>query len=347
MVARIRSTTFALGLAFVIGASCSTPSARVAQTVTRHRAAREAPRERDVTLEPSSSPFAGIWSTTFGALRLDAEPDDADALAGSYSYSGRSTIAGRAEERRFEFTYREPDGTEGRGVFELADDGASFIGRWRPGLDASTPLGDADGAWEGRRVESVPDRTWLVVLEAHWEGSLVETEYSYGAMLRSFFTRLPNVAVRHRFFHDEDDVRRYCAELEYLPEPVVLYVSSHGGGDGISSGGGTIGPRVFAEALANARNVELLHLGACSVMSGSFAQSVHDALPEGVRFPISGFKRDADWAGSALVDLAYMDFVLERGLAPKDAVDAVRSTISFAGDGESDAVAPMDLAIDE
>jgi hypothetical protein len=63
---------------------------------------------------------------------------------------------------------------------------------------------------------------------------------------------------------------------------------------------------------------------------------------------VSGFCRFADWSGSAIVDFTYLTLVLERRLAPVDAVAATRSELRFAGSalnpGEGQ-IFPMDLRI--
>ena len=93
---------------------------------------------------------------------------------------------GSIEDNRLTFRYEEPEAS-GEGWFELSDDGQSFVGEWKE-----------DGVqgwanWEGQRIHAQPGRAWLVVLEANWEADLSETEYSFGNMLRSYFTRMPHV----------------------------------------------------------------------------------------------------------------------------------------------------------
>jgi hypothetical protein len=241
-----------------------------------------------------------------------------------------SGIAGDVDGRVLRATYTEPDGTQGRAVFELAADGQSFRGVWRPALEPVLELDTPEaGRWSGKRVEPVEGRTWLVILEANWETSLSEHEYSYGDMLRAFFERAPDIAVRRRFFHDQADLLRFCGELNGLAEPVVLYVSSHGTRAGIPTGGGTVDGRTLGAALRDAGNLKLLHLGACELLAGDFASDVRAAA--GADFPISGFTEDVDWAGSAIVDFTYLHLVLELGVEPAEAVEEVRSMLSFAG----------------
>ncbi len=105
-------------------------------------------------------------------------------------------------------------------------------------------------------------------------------------------------------------------------EPLVLYVSTH---------------------------LRLLHLGGCSMMGGNMVNDIRSACATHAPFPISGYRLAADWAGSAVIDFAYMNLVLEEGLAPGEAVRQVRSMISFAGSNESPeaAIPCADLAISE
>lgn len=277
----------------------------------------------------SEGGFAGVWHTSYGAMRLT---QDGAHVRGTYTYSSGSRIEGAMDGRLLRATYSEPDGTQGRAVFELAADGASFTGVWRPGTDRELNLGDAHAPrWHGTRVVPVPGRVWLVILEAHWESSLDEHEYSYGAMLRSFFERLPDVEVRHRFFHDRADFVRFCGELSALAEPVVLYISSHGSPDGIGASGDLIDGKTIGEALRDVGDLKLLHLGGCALLAGDLGHKVRAAAAPHPSFPITGFKVSVDWAGSAIVDFTYLDMVLERGMTPAEAVPVVRSMLSFAG----------------
>jgi hypothetical protein len=196
---------------------------------------------------------------------------------------------------------------------------------------ADTPVNEKDHRWTGKRIEPKANKVWLVVLEVHWEQSLLDHEFSYGAMLRSFFERLPNIEVRHRFVHDAADFSRFCDELTYIVEPVYLYVSSHGVPQGIVCGGKVLGPEAIGECLANAGDIKLLHLGACLMMSGDAPARIAAALPSHARrFPISGFTEPADWAGSAIVDFTYLDMIFERKVPPSIAAQAVREMVTFA-----------------
>jgi hypothetical protein len=295
------------------------------------RAAPAEPPDARPAPEETAATFAGLWDTTYGRMRLAG---DETRVQGTYSYSGVSQIAGDVAGRVLRATYTEPDGTQGRAVLELAPDGARFDGVWRAGLDPGLELASPDAsAWTGTRVEPVPGRTWLVILEAHWEESLAEHEYSYGDMLRAFFERVPAVEVRHRFFHDQADLVRYARELADLAEPVVLYISSHGDARGIAAGGNSIDGATLGAALCGLDHLKLLHLGACELLAGSFAADVRAAA--GADFPISGFTVDVDWAGSAIVDFTYLHLVLEQGLEPAPAARAVRSMLTFAGEAGS------------
>ncbi len=277
--------------------------------------------------------FAGVWTTSYGALRLAQEGMRAH---GTYTYDGRSTIEGLVEGNLLRATYAEPDGTRGVALFQLAGDEASFRGVWSPDPKAVLALDDARASkWTGKRVVPVEGRVWLVILEAHWEGSLAAPEYSYGAMLRSFFTRLPNVEVRHRFFHDRADFVRFCGELGSLVEPVVLYVSSHGTRAGIQTGDGLLDGAAIGAALRDAGDLTLVHFGACEMLAGDLPKELREAAAPHAAFPISGFPVAVDWAGSALVDFTYMELVLGRGVRPADAVRQTREMLSFARPAEN------------
>lgn len=294
------------------------------------------PLAQALPLDPveRSVPFAGVWETSYGTMRLGEEPsgEAGTHVSGFYLFGGRATIEGERIGRVLHATYVEPDGTRGRAVFELGEDGASFHGRWRAGLEEPLELDDARaGRWRGTRVVPVAGRTWLVILEAHWEESLGEHEYSYGEMLRAFFERVPAVEVRHRFFHDRADLERFCRELAGLVEPVVLYISSHGSPAGVAVGGETIDGATIGRALADAGTLELLHFGSCQVLSGEEPGKLLAAAAPHAPFPISGFRAVADWAGSAIVDFTYLALVLEQDMPPAEALRYTRSAVSFAG----------------
>lgn len=292
---------------------------------------------------PRAAAFAGLWQTTYGRMRIAVTGEEA---AGSYDYGSGGTVRGALEGDTFTFAYTEPEGIAGTGEFHLAEDGQSFAGTWRRTSGVPEDR-QRQRAWTGTRVQPVADRTWLVVLEAHWESSLAEPEYSYGRMLREFFSRLPDVEVRHRWFHDEADLRRFAAETAYLAEPVVLYISTHGTQSGITVGGATLGAKVVAESLAQSNNLMLLHLGGCLMMEGDMPGEIQRQLGKAAPFPISGFLHEADWGGSAIVDFTYLDLVLGRGMAPEAAVAATQEMLTFArADGDPAApIAPAGLVI--
>jgi hypothetical protein len=266
--------------------------------------------------------FEGIWQTSFGLLRLVQEPD---RVLGFYEAAGPCALEGRLEPNRLEFRYREAR-SQGEGRFELGADADRFEGRWR-----------ADGAaqwgpWQGRRLVGLPGAVWLVVIEAHWQRSYLDKEYAFGHMLREFFSRLPHVSVRQRFFEDETALERWCRELMYIPEPVAVVFASHGTADGLTVQGRPFPIGALVESLRYADNVMLLHFSCCMMMQDGKASELARSLQETVRFPISGYDRSVDWAASALIEFQYLDMVLARGLAPADAADSVLRLIGYAGD---------------
>lgn len=266
--------------------------------------------------------FDGLWKTRFGPMRLRTAGDE---VIGTYAWAGTSNIRGKLEQGKLQFQYDQPDGERGSGEFELASGGESFDGRW------TTSAGGA-GTWTGTRMTPVPGRSWLIVLESNWEGSLAEPEYSYGQMLRSFFTRLPNVQVRHRFVHSAADFQRWAAEAAFFAEPVVLYVSSHGTREGVVLGSEVVGADALIAGLRDAGSLRLLHFGSCAVMSGDVPARIAAARPAAERFPISGFTKTADWGGSAIVDFTYLELVLGRNIPPAQAGRLTREMVKFAGE---------------
>lgn len=351
--------------AIVLGACrTSTPIAESSAAGTAHAAARglalhggatapdatrarirRAPRAGEDSDSIRALGFDGVWRTTYGSMRLRL---DGERVHGTYSYSTGSRIEGRVEGNLLHATYAEPTGATGRALFELADDGSSFRGIWRADAERALAFGDVDvRAWRGTRVVPVPGRVWLVILEAHWEEALADPEFSYGSMLRAFFERLPNVEVRHRYFHDRADFVRFCSEVADLVEPVYLYVSSHGSPEGVFAGAESIDGRTIGECLRDAGELRLVHLGGCDTLGGSMGGEILAAAAPHPAFPITGFKVSVDWAGSAIVDFTYFDLLLERGFAPEQAVRAVRSMVTFAGPlgRKDDPIAGTDLTM--
>ena len=268
--------------------------------------------------------FAGLWETSFGRMRLHQHEGD---IAGSYEQVGDvATISGQLKGERFIFRYVEST-VEGTGWFELGADGQTMEGKWRP--DGTTEW----RPWQAARIKPHPQRQWLVVLEAHWEHSLSENEYAFGDMLRSYF-KIPtgrHVQVRHRYFHDADDFRRQCESVQFLAEPVVLLISTHGTPAGITVGGTTIGPNLIAESVKSAGNLKLLHLSGCSMMAGDGPHQIHRKLGARATFPISGYKTNVAWDASALGDFTFLSFLLLRNHSPADAVEQAIRVSPYIG----------------
>jgi len=274
--------------------------------------------------QSSAAGFSGLWSTNFGRMRLEV---DGDQVTGTYAYGNGSKIDGKIDKKgKLKFKYTEPE-TSGEGWFELNANDTEFAGQWK-----------AKGArswsgWSGKRVKPQQGITWLIVLEAHWETGLSESEYAFGDMLRSYFTMAPKkVAVRHRFFHDADDLRRFCREVTFLAEPVVLLFSTHGSKKGLAVAGKTITPEEFAPSLSHAHNIKLLHLSGCDMMSGTVPNQIHELLADGPQFPISGYKETVAWDASALADFTYLSMLLLRGKAPAAAADQAIRVSPYLGD---------------
>jgi len=180
-------------------------------------------------------------------------------------------------------------------------------------------------------------------VEARWEGSLAEREYSFGDMNRAFFARTPNVEVRQRFFNDEASLGHWCKETAFLAEPVVLAIATHGTPEGVVVNGRTIGAKAIAENLRYAKNLELLHFSSCLIMKDRLSTEIVKALGQSCRFPISGYTTSVDWAASAVIEFMYFDLILSRGMAPDAAAKAVVKLMPFAGDRRV-AESPFDSA---
>jgi hypothetical protein len=266
--------------------------------------------------------FGGLWTTSYSRMRL-TEKDG--RVQGIYGPGGASTIDGKREGKKLTFRYKEPDAA-GEARFELSADGKSFRGKWKQ--DGRSGWAD----WTGSRVEPVPGRVWLVVLEANWERDLSEQEYQFGTMLRAFFARSAKVQVRHRFFTDAANLSRWCREVAYLAEPVVLCVATHATPKGVTVDGKTIGADALANALRHCDNLRLLHFSACLIMKDRLAAEMVAALDGRTTFPISGYSTTVDWAASAIIEFLYFDLILLRGMTPENAEKQLGKLLPFAGD---------------
>lgn len=266
--------------------------------------------------------FDGIWDSTFGRMRLI---QNEDRVFGFYEGVGQSTIEGSIVDGALHFQYQEPQAA-GEGRFVIDPGFESFAGEWRP-------LGAEHwAAWTGKRIVPQSNRTYLLVLEAHWQRSIAEREYSFGQMLTEFLNRHEHLAVRHRFFDDEAGLDRWCRELLYFPEPAVVLIASHGTPEGLNVQGRTIDSKRVIDSLRYAENLMLLHFSACLVMKedqdGDFAKRIEHAAP----FPISGYTTSVDWGGSAVLEFNYLDMILGKGLAPEVAAENLLKLVKYAGD---------------
>jgi len=266
--------------------------------------------------------FDGLWNSSFGLLRL---VEQEGRVQGFYEVGGAATLAGRHKGSRLDFNYREPT-ARGNGRFELAKDGLSFQGEWKPqGAESWRP-------WAGIRVRPQHNLTWLVVLEAPWQRLLSDREYSFGNMLREFFARLTQVQVRHRFFSNEAGLRKCCRDVMYLAEPVVLVVATHGRPEGIPADGQMIPLGSLLDSLRYLGDLRLLHFSACLLMQASEGVAALQSFVDGAGVPISGYRTSVDWAESAIIEFAYLDLILARGLTPAAAAEQMLKLLPFAGD---------------
>lgn len=267
--------------------------------------------------DSTGEPFAGLWTTPFGPVRLTA---NASGVAGNYRYGEvDGQLEGTVSGDTLRFRYRE-SGTVGEGWFQLDAEAECFDGQWR--AESATEW----SAWTGQRLREEPGVTWLVVLEAHWQRGLAENDYAYGNMLGEVFARLPNVRVRQRFFHDAHSLERWCRDLVYLAEPAIVLIASHGVADGLSVRGEVINTSRLLEILRPAGNLRLVHFAACLV--GQDSQKTF----ENQKFPISGYAGNVDWGSSLLLEMTYLDLILNRGLLPDAAAAALPKVIAWSGD---------------
>ena len=278
--------------------------------------------ERGAAAESAAATFDGVWSSSYGPLRLAQR---GNTVRDFYRMSdGRfANISGTVQGDRLEFRYDE-QGTKGAGHFELAPGGNGFTGAWQ--ADDGT-----EGDWTGARIAAMPGRVWLVILEARGENSLADREYAYGTMLESYFARMQNVECRHRFFDDADSPTRVCSEIPFLPEPAVVVIASHGSEEGLAVGNRRIAAEEIAGCFARADNVTLLHFSSCLIMAGKLPAEISKNLPAGIAFPMSGYTTSVDWGASAAAEFLYFDLILGRGLEPADAIRRLVELLPVAG----------------
>ncbi|MCA8920288.1 MAG: hypothetical protein KDD82_00685 [Planctomycetes bacterium] len=270
----------------------------------------------------AESPFAGVYETEFGRLRLSV--GGPGVLRGRYSFSGSpGTLEGELAGDTLTFRWREQD-SAGEGAFVFDAKRAAFSGRWRTGA------GEGEWkTWSGKRVAAQPGVVWLTVLEAHWEQGLEEPEYSWGDMLRAFLKRHGHVKVRQRRVHDRADLERALFDVAFLPEPTAVLVACHGEGGTLWAGSDRVPAKDVASALHDAPNAFLLHFSSCEVLVDGVAEQLLQAA--GRPLTVSGYAVAVDWAGSAVLEFLYLDLILGRGMTPQRAARAVREELRFAG----------------
>ena len=272
--------------------------------------------------------FSGTWETTYGTLFLR---QDGSSVSGHYTLGGYSTIEGEVgADGRLVFAYTEQS-VSGIGWFDLSDDSMFITGKWRP--HGTRQWFD----WEGFRAGSgAASSNWLVILESEWQVSMTDEEYSFGEMLASWFARVPGVSVRHRFIHDADDLSAFCLESSGLPGNLYLVIASHGTSAGIELSSGTVSPGEFSNVLEPCRNLALIHFSCCEIMAGRTPDVIVSSRrnwPEG--FLVSGYTQSVDWGASGIIEIYYLNQILENGLAPVDAANSVIEDIDFAGESST------------
>lgn len=270
----------------------------------------------------ATASFDGLFDTNFGRMRLVR---DGDNVTGLYSGKTSGTISGKVSGTKLTFTWKESS-SEGDGWFEESAGGAGVAGQWR--VKGDTKWGD----WKGTRTVPMLGVKWLIILETQWETSLIEPEYAFGDMLRSYFERIPNVQVRHRRIQQREDLTLFANDLALIAEPVALWLSGHGDESGLSLEGTPIDHTVLAPALLAAPNVFIVHFASCAVMGGDVPKKLRAAIPSTRALAISGYATPVDWSASAVLEILYLDLLLARGASPATSVATIKSEMNFAGD---------------
>ena len=257
--------------------------------------------------------FDGIWNTKFGSMRLIQSAGRVRGLLDHGAPFNGEIIDGRLVSQDF------VPGAKGEAIIELGPGDLELRGRW----NAAEGAGTVEIA--GHRQVPEPRGAWLIVLEAHWQRSLAEREFAFGDMLDEIFARLPHVNVRHRYFDNEDSLVHWCSTLQFLAEPVVLVVTSHGEPQGLMVRGQLIDSRKVIDSLQGADSLRLVHFSSCLIANGGETSLANAA------FPVSGYTSSVDWMASALTEFTYLDMILSKGLTPEAAAAQVYRLIGFAG----------------
>ncbi|KQC12982.1 MAG: hypothetical protein APR63_09680 [Desulfuromonas sp. SDB] len=276
-----------------------------------------------VNLSAHHPDFSGVWQTTYGTLTL---VQNGNEVKGWYNLSGISTIQGTIDDQgKLNFTYQEPFAS-GEGWFELSDDQMTFQGQWHEQNSIQWY------SWEGIRSEQRSDLKWLVILESEWQQSLSESEYSFGEMLDAFLSRIASLNIRHRFIHNDQDLFKYCLEASSLPGEIYLIIATHGDKDGLIAGDGLINAQQIVRAIEPIGNLHLIHFSSCNIMGGSIPDEILNSRSEWPgEFIVSGYTKDIDWGGSAVIEFFYLDMIFDKNLTPQQAAQAVLDDIRFAG----------------
>lgn len=271
--------------------------------------------------------FNGLFDTNYGRLRLSKR---GASVRGRYS-GGKGRLRGAIRNGVLRFQFKEKGGLKGRGWFALSGAGSVISGQW----SASGAPPSNEKNWTGTRATVEPGVRWLVVLEAAWEESFAEKDYSFGEILRTYFQRMPLVRVRHRRVTEHEDVKKALMEASLLAEPVAVVIAGHGDKDGVLLGKGTLTAKHITDSLgAFGHNIELLHFSSCDIFAGAVPKKIARTL--GKNTPaISGYAIPVDWSASAIFEMLYLELVVGRHLSPKQAASIAQKELRFAGDKET------------
>ena len=270
------------------------------------------------------SAWDGVWETSFGRLRLVEEPD---RVLGFYDGAGPSRIEGEIEDGRLVFRYEEPQARRrllraGRGWPELR----------RPMASEAMPEW---ATWVGRRVRPVPGRTWLMIVEAHWQRSVAEGEYSFGGMLREFFARSSDVAVG-----GVSTTRRVCNAgaasccTSRNRRSCWCPATAHPKASTCMAEPSTPAASSIACGTRTTFSCCTSHRAWCCTRSSRATSPA--GLSMGPPFAVSGYTTSVDWGGSAVIEFTYLDLILTKGLTPAEAAAKLPCLIRYAGDDAPD-----------
>ncbi|MCK5132427.1 MAG: hypothetical protein KAR40_09800 [Candidatus Sabulitectum sp.] len=79
-------------------------------------------------------------------------------------------------------------------------------------------------------------------------------------------------------------------------------------------------------------NLQLVHFSCCEIMAGRTDEAILNSRSNWKEdFAVSGYTSSVDWGSSAIIEFYYLNQILENGLIPTEAAQALLRDIRFSG----------------